>query len=129
VGLAEGVLDGEARGLVDESERRVAFLVLDLVAEAHVLVPVLVLVARVGGGQHHVAVADGEAVPLVGLAEDLEGGRVHAAVGRRVRRRVLAVVVAVVPEAEHLLALYSPWSGVLGRVGWIEQCGGFGTGR
>jgi hypothetical protein len=113
VGLAEGVLDGEPSGLVDQGERRVALLVLDLGAEAHVLVPVLVLVARVGGGQHHVAVADGEAVPLVGLAEDLEGGLVHAAV----RRRVLAVV-AVVPEAEHL-ALFSAL-GFWGRV-WGES--------
>jgi hypothetical protein len=110
VGLAEGVLDGEPSGLVDQGERRVALLVLDLGAEAHVLVPVLVLVARVGGGQHHVAVADGEAVPLVGLAEDLEGGLVHAAVSRR--------VLAVVPEAEHL-ALFSAL-GFWGRV-WGES--------
>jgi hypothetical protein len=39
--LAERVLDGEAGGLVDERERRVALLVLHLGAVPHVLVPVL----------------------------------------------------------------------------------------
>ena len=111
MGLAEGVLDGEPRGLVDEGEGRVALLVLDLGAEAHVLVPVLVLVARVGGGEHHVAVADGEAVALIGLAEDLEGGLVRGAAVGAGCRRVLAVV-AVVPEAEHLAR-----RGVLGGLG------------
>jgi hypothetical protein len=41
VRLAEGVLDGEAGELVDESEGRHALGVLHPGAEAHVLVPVL----------------------------------------------------------------------------------------
>jgi hypothetical protein len=95
VGLAEGVLDGEPRGLVDERERRHAFLVLDPGAEAHVLVPVLVVVLGVDRGQHDGAVADGQAVVLVGAAEDLE----HL-VGAR--RRGSRLVVVVVPEPRHL---------------------------
>ena len=100
MGLAEGVLDGEPRGLVDERERRHPFLVLDPGAEAHVLVPVLVLVLGVGRGQHHGAVADGQAVVLVGAAEDLE----HLV---RPRRRGSRLVVVVVPEPRHPL-LSSP---------------------
>ena len=101
VALSEGVLDGESGGLVDDGEGGVALLVLHLVAVAHVLEPVLVVVARVGGGEDDVAVADGEAVALVGLAEDLEGGLVAAGGGRGLGRRVLAVVAVVVTEAEH----------------------------
>lgn len=99
--LAQGVLHGETSGLVDEREGGVVLLVLDVGAEAHVLEPVLVLVAGVGGGEDDVAVADGEAVTLVGLAEDLEGGLVAAGGSWGVGRWVLAMV-AVVTEAEHL---------------------------
>ena len=70
---AERVLDGEAGGLVDEREDGLALLILDVQAEADVLEPVLVLVVGVGGGKDEGASADGEAEPLVGLAEDLEG--------------------------------------------------------
>ena len=70
---AEGVPDGEAGGLVDEGEDGLALLILDAQAEADVLEPVLVLVGGVGGGKDEGAAADGEAEPLVGLAEDLEG--------------------------------------------------------
>jgi len=93
---AERVLDGEAGGLVDEREDRLALLILDAQAEADVLEPVLVLVVGVGGGKDEGASADGEAEPLVGLAEDLEGAiRVQPGVPE--------------PEAVHLL-----WR-VLGR--------------
>lgn len=93
--LAERVLDGEAGGPVDERERRLALRVLHLRAVPHVLVPVLVLVAGVGGREDDGVVAHGEAVRLVGAAEDPEQRLL-------VRRRGLVVpavaVVVVVPE-------------------------------
>ena len=92
--LAERVLDGESGGLVDEREGRHALLVLDPGAVPHVLVPVLVDVLGVGRGEHDGAVADGEAVVVVGAAEDLE----HM-VGAR--RRGSRLVVGV-PEPRHL---------------------------
>ena len=66
--------------------------------QKRVLVPVLVDVLGVGRGEHDGgAVANGEAVVLVGAAEDLE----HLQVGAR-RRGSRLVVVVVVPEPRHL---------------------------
>jgi hypothetical protein len=99
VGRAIGMLDGEASCLVDEREDGVALLILDVHAKANILHPVLVLVAGVGGGEDEGAVTDGEAGPLISLAEDLEGGR-----------RALRIPAEV---AEHLSQIFS-WRGFAG---------------
>jgi hypothetical protein len=96
---AEGVLDSKICCFVYEGEDRVALLILHRYAEARVPEPVLVLVAGVGRDKDKGAITDGEAAPLVGLAEDLEGGLVHAAdtiTGRRVHLHAPAMATFMV---------------------------------
>ena len=101
------MLDGEASCLVDEREDGVALLILDVHAKANILYPVLVLVAGVGVGEDEGAVTDGEAGPLISLAEDLEGGR-----------RALRIPAEV---AEHLSQIFS-WRGFAGPGGgWLAS--------
>jgi len=90
VALTKRVFECLTSDLVDQRKCRVAFFILYFTAIPHVLDPVLVSIIWIGWCKNYSIITNGQIVPLIGAAEDLDRwlGRVAMARAMTDRKRV-----------------------------------------